>query len=109
MGKRIKKDGKWYRIRRGEPAEIPEKWVEKTTHKQKIRKRKKKTMKKEESNLKRSFSVVEFLGTTETIDLWGQLLIDHIIFVCQKCGRSLTRLNTGFPFSEKFYCKNCEK
>jgi hypothetical protein len=37
--KRIEKDGKFYRMRRGVLVEIPEEWVGKTTHKQTIRKR----------------------------------------------------------------------
>jgi hypothetical protein len=37
--KLLEKDGKYYRIRRGELVEIPEKWVGHTVHPQKIRKR----------------------------------------------------------------------
>jgi hypothetical protein len=37
--KLLEKDGKYYRIRRGELVEIPEKWVGQTVYPQKIRKR----------------------------------------------------------------------
>ena len=40
--KRIVIDGKVYRMRRGKLVEIPEQWVGKTTHPQRIRKRKSK-------------------------------------------------------------------
>lgn len=40
--KRIEKDGKFYRMRRGELVEIPEEWVGKIVYKQTIRKRKSK-------------------------------------------------------------------
>lgn len=37
--KRIEKDGKYYRMRRGKLVEIPEEWVGKTVTEQSIRKR----------------------------------------------------------------------
>ncbi|KKN54362.1 hypothetical protein LCGC14_0593400 [marine sediment metagenome] len=42
MSKLIKKDGKYYRWRRGRLVEIPPEWVGKVTHPQTIRKRKSK-------------------------------------------------------------------
>lgn len=39
MSKRIEKDGKFYRKRRGELVEIPPEWVGKTLHPQTKRKR----------------------------------------------------------------------
>jgi hypothetical protein len=39
MSKRIEKDGKSYRMRRGELVEIPPEWVGNTVHPQTIRKR----------------------------------------------------------------------
>ena len=39
MAKRVEKDGKFYRLRRGELVEIPDEWVGKVIHPQKIRKR----------------------------------------------------------------------
>ena len=39
MAKRIIKDGKAYRIRRGELVQIPDEWVGQTVHPQTIRKR----------------------------------------------------------------------
>jgi hypothetical protein len=40
MAKRIEKDGKFYRMRRGKLVEIPEEWLGKDQYKQSIRKRK---------------------------------------------------------------------
>ena len=37
--KLIEKDGKYYRIRRGELVQIPDEWVGQTVHPQRIRKR----------------------------------------------------------------------
>lgn len=39
MPRRIERDGKFYRMRRGRLVEIPEEWVGETTHPQTIRKR----------------------------------------------------------------------
>ncbi len=39
MSKRIEKDGKFYRMRRGKLVEIPEEWVGNTVHPQTIRNR----------------------------------------------------------------------
>ena len=39
MAKRIERDGKFYRIRRGKEVEIPEQWVGKTVHPQELRSR----------------------------------------------------------------------
>ena len=39
MAKRIEKDGKFYRMRRGKLVEIPSEWVGQTTHEQTKRKR----------------------------------------------------------------------
>lgn len=39
MAKRIKKDGKFYRMRRGKLVEIPSEWVGETVHPQTIRNR----------------------------------------------------------------------
>jgi hypothetical protein len=40
MAKRIERDGKFYRIRRGKEVEIPEQWVGQTVHPQELRSRK---------------------------------------------------------------------
>jgi hypothetical protein len=40
MAKRIERDGKFYRIRRGKEVEIPDQWVGKTVHPQERRSRK---------------------------------------------------------------------
>ena len=42
MGKRIEKDGKFYRLRRGRLVEIPAEWVGQVAHPQSIRKRRSK-------------------------------------------------------------------
>jgi hypothetical protein len=39
MAKRIEKDGKHYRVRRGQLVEIPSEWVGQVTHPQTINKR----------------------------------------------------------------------
>lgn len=39
MAKRIEKNGKFYRKRRGKLVEIPKEWVGNTTHRQAIKKR----------------------------------------------------------------------
>jgi len=50
--KRIEKDGKFYRMRRGVLVEIPEEWVGKTTHKQTINKRPSKQIHKKRKDTK---------------------------------------------------------
>jgi hypothetical protein len=40
MAKRIERNGKFYRIRRGKEVEIPDQWVGKTVHPQELRSRK---------------------------------------------------------------------
>lgn len=44
--KRIEKNGKFYRMRRGKLVEIPPEWVDETTHPQTIRKRDSKQVRK---------------------------------------------------------------
>lgn len=50
--KRIEKDGKFYRMRRGVLVEIPEEWVGKTTYKQTVNKRPSKQIHKLRKNSK---------------------------------------------------------
>lgn len=42
MAKRVEKDGKFYRLRRGRLVEIPPEWVGQTAHPQSVRKRRSK-------------------------------------------------------------------
>lgn len=47
MSKRIEIDGRFYRMRRGKPVEIPSEWVGDVTHPQTIRKRPSKQVRKQ--------------------------------------------------------------